>query len=90
MDLPSLKAELAARGELRLNVKVVPKSSRSEVSGIQPGGVLKIRVQAPPEKGKANSEVRALLAKHFGLPLRQVEILRGESSSLKQVRLSSG
>ena len=90
MDLERLKAELAARRELRLKVKVVPKASRSEIAGAFAGQEVKIRVQAPPERGKANSELKKLLAREFGVGVRQVEILAGENSSRKQVRISTG
>ena len=83
-----MKQELAAKGELRLNVKVVPQSGRGEIAGFMADGTLKAKVQAPPEKGKANAELRALLARELGVAPRNVVIVRGEKSALKQVRIS--
>ncbi|MGI9178416.1 MAG: DUF167 domain-containing protein, partial [Pirellulales bacterium] len=40
----------------RLRVKIVPGSSRNEIVGWL-GDALKIKVTAPPEKGKANDAV---------------------------------
>ena len=88
MTLDGIKQELASNGELRLRVKVTPKSRRSELAGFLADGTLKARVQAPPEKGKANSELCALVARELGVSQRQVEILSGETSPLKQIRVS--
>ncbi|HXG33987.1 MAG TPA: DUF167 domain-containing protein [Bryobacteraceae bacterium] len=85
MDLPDLVKTLRDRGELRLTVKVTPKSARSGIAGWMSGGVLKVRVQAPAERGKANAELRELLARQFGVPSRDVSIVSGETSPLKQV-----
>jgi uncharacterized protein len=71
-----------------LKVKVVPKSSRNEVVGYLPDGTLKVKIAAAPEKGKANAELRVVLAKHFGVPQRDVEIVSGETSHLKHIRIA--
>lgn len=70
-----------------LTVKVIPKSSRNEIVGEMADGTLKIKIAAPPEKGKANAELRAFLAKHYGVRQRDVTIVSGETSHLKRVRI---
>ncbi len=45
-------------------------------------------MKAPPERGKANREVLALVAEAFGLATRDVELVSGETSPDKVVRLS--
>ncbi|MBI3682919.1 MAG: DUF167 domain-containing protein [Acidobacteria bacterium] len=70
---------------MTLKVKVIPGSSRTEMTGVMADGTIKIRVAAPPEKGKANAELCAFLARHYGVPRRNVEILTGETSARKQV-----
>ena len=88
MTLDQLKAELAAKGEIRLKVKVSPKASRNELVGFLADGTLKVKVQSPPERGKANVAVCALLAQQLGVATRHVIIASGESSHLKHVRIS--
>jgi uncharacterized protein len=50
----------------RLTVKVVPGSSRNQIVGWL-GNALKIKVTAPPEKGRANEAVVAILADRLGM-----------------------
>lgn len=70
-----------------IDVKVVPRSARSEVAGAMADGALKVKVAAVPEKGKANAELRAVLARHFGVTLREVELIAGAASTRKRVRI---
>ena len=60
---------------MHLTVKVIPRSSKSEIAGTMADGTLKIKLAAVPEKGKANEELRELLARHFNVPARDVEML---------------
>jgi uncharacterized protein (TIGR00251 family) len=68
-------------------VKVIPRSSNSEISGEMADGTLKVKIAAAPEKGKANEALRDLLAKHFGVPPGDVAIISGHSAALKLVRI---
>ena len=84
--IPSgLARELQDKGVLTLTLKVIPKSSKNEIAGLQPDGSLKLKITAAPEKGKANAAICDLLAEAFGVPRRNVEILRGQTSAVKQV-----
>ncbi len=85
---PDLVERLHRAGTLRLTLKVTPKSSRNEIVGIGEDGSLKVRVTAAPEKGQANAAVCELLAREFGLPKRNVSILRGATSHTKTVLLT--
>lgn len=73
---------------MTLKVKVIPNGGRTEFAGVMDDGTRKIRVAAPPEKGKANAELCAFLAKHYGVPKGNVTILSGETSTHKQVRIA--
>ena len=70
-----------------ITVKVIPKSSKNEISGQLPDGTWKIKVAAAPEKGKANKTLCAFLADHFGVAQSRVTILSGETSHRKRVRI---
>ena len=60
-------------------VLVVPGASRREVVGVY-GDRLRVRVTAPPEKGRANKEVAVLLTELFGVSAR---LVKGGSSRRK-------
>jgi hypothetical protein len=75
-----------AEGGARLAVKVVPGASRDRVAGAL-GDALKIATAAPPEKGKANAAVAAILAKALGLDRRGVELASGAAGPRKEFLL---
>ncbi|HEX2758350.1 MAG TPA: DUF167 domain-containing protein [Thermoanaerobaculia bacterium] len=72
---------------VRLRLRVSAGASRRRVLGVH-GGALKLSVKAPPEKGRANKDVVSLVAETFGLAPSDVEILSGETSPDKVVRLA--
>ena len=71
----------------RLKVKVVPGSSRDGIVGWL-GDALKIKVTAPPEKGKANEAVIGLLAAALGVTTDDVSVVSGHSSPAKVVAIA--
>ena len=50
-------------------------------------GRLKIKVTVPPEGGKANQKVVELHSKALKVPKSNIEIVRGETSRIKLVRI---
>lgn len=70
----------------RLELKVVPGASTSEIAGWL-GDALKVRVRAPPERGKANRAVESLLADALNLPQRAVRIVSGEGRAHKIIEI---
>ncbi|HKQ77487.1 MAG TPA: DUF167 domain-containing protein [Blastocatellia bacterium] len=68
-------------------VRVQPRASKSGVVG-ELDGALKIRLAAPPVDGAANEELIRLLAKLFNAPRQRIEILSGQTSKNKIVRVS--
>ena len=73
---------------ITFTVRVVPRSSRSEIVG-EVDGVLKIKLKAPPVDGAANDELVKLLAKYFNTAQSQVQIVSGFQSRTKTVRVSN-
>ncbi len=71
---------------LIFSVRVQPKSSKSEIVG-EHDGALKIKLKAPPVDGAANAELIKTLAAFFNVPKSAVEILRGQTSKSKQVKI---
>ena len=73
-------------GAVSFRVRVQPRASRSELAG-EHGDAFKLRIAAPPVDGKANEECRRLLARLVGVSPSSVEIISGESSKEKVVRV---
>jgi len=71
---------------VRLSLKVIPSSSRDTVAGWL-GEMLKVRVTAPPERGKANAAVERLLAAALGTNRDAVRIVSGTTSPQKTVEI---
>jgi uncharacterized protein (TIGR00251 family) len=67
-------------------VKVVPRSSRTAITGIL-NGMLKIKLAAPPEKGKANQSLIEFLAETLSVKKNAIKITSGVSSQVKTIRI---
>lgn len=66
------------------NVKVIAGSSRTALAGVQ-NGMLRIKVSAAPEKGKANEALVEFLAEKLGVKKKFVRITAGLTSKIKQI-----
>jgi uncharacterized protein (TIGR00251 family) len=79
-------APVQAVGEdLLLSLRVQPKAARDEL--LWQGDGLKLRITAPPVDGKANAHLIAYLAKLFRVAKGSVEIVSGEGSREKRIRI---
>jgi uncharacterized protein (TIGR00251 family) len=74
-------------GSVTFTIRVVPRASRSEIIG-ELGGAVKVRVASPPVDGAANSELIKLFAKTLGVAKSDVELVSGQTSKTKQIRIS--
>lgn len=74
-------------------LQVIPKSSRNEIVGwvSDAGGqpVLKVKINATPEDGKANKALIAFLAKEWGVPASTLELASGTASRHKRLNVNS-
>lgn len=73
-------------GGVTLAVRAQPGAKKTAIVGVYGEGdaaQLKIAVQAPPVEGRANATLVAFIAKVFGLPKSQVELVSGELSRSK-------
>jgi len=69
-----------------LSIKLQPRASRNEI-GEPLGDELRIAVTAPPVDAAANQALIELLAEVLDCPKRQVELIRGQTSRHKTVKL---
>jgi len=67
-----------------IKIKAIPKSRISRVIE-EDNNSYRVKVDAAPEKGKANKRLIELLAEYFGIPKSKISILKGEFSSFKTV-----
>jgi len=68
--------------------KIVPGSSgQTRICGLL-DGMLKVKVSAAPEKGKANKCLLKFLAEELGVRKNAVGIISGQTSPVKQVKVS--
>ena len=71
-----------------LPVRLTPKSGRDEIAGIEDfagEAVLKAKVRALPEDGRANEALERLIAHWLKVPPSFVSVAQGGKSRLKQV-----
>lgn len=89
-DLPGF-ARLTEAG-LILHLRVTPNAGRDAIEGVETRdngtSVLRVRVRAVPDKGKANAAVVALLAKALGVPKSALGVVSGETSRLKTLMVA--
>jgi uncharacterized protein (TIGR00251 family) len=73
-------------GGVVFTAKVVPRSSKTAVCGLF-GEMVKFKVAAPPEKGKANQALIEFLAKKLGVKKSDISIVSGQTNPVKQVQV---
>ena len=85
--LKKSRENLVKEGILYLSLKIVPNAQTTKFVELMRGeeDVLKIRVAAVPEKGKANKEIQKFLKQEFSA--KNVEIVSGLTSAQKLVKI---
>lgn len=71
---------------------MTPNAGRTLIEGVEAladgTAVLRLRVAAVPDKGKANAAVIALLSKTLGVPKSAITLLAGDTARLKTVAIA--
>ncbi|NLI12865.1 DUF167 domain-containing protein [Pelotomaculum propionicicum] len=75
------------KGCVLFKLRVLPRSSKNQVVGYYDDAV-KIRLTAAPLEGKANEACRAFLADLLSVPRSRVEIVSGEASRNKLIKVA--
>lgn len=82
----------AGPDSLVLHVRVTPNAGADRIEGAEMRddgtAVLRLRVAAVPDRGKANTATIALLAKTLGIPKSAITLTAGETARLKTLRLA--
>lgn len=79
---------LRADGEgIILALHIQPGAKKTEIVGLH-GDALKIRLAAPPVDGKANEALIAYVAEQLGIPRHQIELISGQTSRGKRIRIT--
>jgi len=78
MSIPENKA--------RISVQVYPSAVRNEIVGLT-NGVLRVKLSAPPVKGKANRELLAFLSQLLGISKDRIGIIKGQTTRNKIIAI---
>jgi len=73
--------------EARVALLVHPNAARNEVSGFSEG-VLRVKIAAPPTRGRANKELTAFLSQLLSVGKSSIKIIRGHTSRNKLITIS--
>jgi len=84
MDIPYKKT----KNGIMIEVKVEPRSSRRQISGIMDNDILKVKLTAPPVDGSANEQLIELISETTGVRKSQIRIVRGQSSKRKLIEIT--
>ncbi len=77
-----------ASSTTKISVKVQPNAGRNEIVGLVEG-VWKIKIGAPPDKGKANKELLDFLSEVLNIRKDCLNLVRGQTSHNKTIEVES-
>jgi hypothetical protein len=76
-----------AAGAVVVNVRVIPRARQTRLDGCRSNAVL-VRLAAPPVDGLANAALIDFLARHLECPRRCLQLVAGETSRDKRIRIA--
>jgi uncharacterized protein len=83
MNIPYKKTKKG----ITIEVKVEPRSSIKQISGVMDNSVLKVKLTAPPVDGSANEQLIELISETTGIRKSYIKIIRGLTSKRKIVEI---
>jgi hypothetical protein len=79
-------------GALSFRVRLTPRGGRNAIEGWSSGAdgaeYLKARISAPPENGKANAALIAVLARALDVPKSTIRIAGGQTARIKTIEIA--
>jgi len=72
----------------KLNIKVLPRSSRNQILEMT-DGTFKVKLTTAPVDGKANHALIELLAEHFDVPKSKIKIAKGLTNKNKTIEIDN-
>jgi uncharacterized protein (TIGR00251 family) len=89
MSLPDFVfLRLDKSNDVWVDIHVIPNAAHTHADGLH-DGALRVRLHAPPVDGKANTALVAWLANALEIPKSQIELMRGQTSKRKQLRVNA-
>ena len=82
-----MREALARDGSVEFTVRVRPQAADTRLKDRRADGIWKIDIGAAPEDGRANEVLRRFVAAGFRVPVGHVEILSGQTSREKRLRV---
>ena len=70
-----------------LSVHLQPNASRDQLVELREDGMVKIKIKAPAVEGKANRALIQYLHDILNVPVSRIQIIRGELSRDKVIRI---
>jgi uncharacterized protein (TIGR00251 family) len=86
MSRPRPKPAPGHNREEAIDVRVIPRAGRTEITGVRDGALV-VRLAAAPVDGTANVELIDVIARALHIPKRDVTIVTGERSKQKRIRI---
>jgi len=74
---------------VRFVVRVTPRASRTQCSGFDAEGRLRVRIAAPPVDGEANAALVEWLARLLKCPKSRVRITHGTGGRTKTIEIEA-
>ena len=76
----------ASGNKAKISLRVYPNAGSNEIVGLS-DGILRVKISAPPSKGKANRELISFLSRLLGVSRDSVDIIKGHTARNKVVAI---